>query len=173
MHKLLGKSVPVQAFTGLHVWEAEIDLHNFPYLKDHAFQDSENAVLPGAFYVETALAMVLHTCSNATPHLKEVQFNNLLTLTANDVLKLRTRLEMSADRTKYCGYQMTILEENGSEVLVSEGLAVFESALTSYEGNVENLLIQIVLYRIVAHSIVQRRLYSVAEHCSQALLQFV
>lgn len=127
-HPLLGKAVPTQAFSGLHVWESEIDLYHLPCLKDHAFQDSDS-VIPGACYVEMALAMVVHVFPNVVPRLNGITFNNLLTLTTSDVLNFRTRLDTNAGPDRMCGYQITLVEGNGNELLVSEGSAIFDASV--------------------------------------------
>lgn len=143
-HPLLGKAVSTEAFSGLHAWESEIDLYNLHYLKDHAFQDSDDPVIPAAFYVEMGLAVILHMFPNVTPHLSGLTFNNLLKISRNDILNFRTRLEMNQNFKEESNYQITSRDVDGNEVLLSEGFARFEAIMETNSGNGNDLILLIL-----------------------------
>ena len=134
-HPLLGKSVATDAFSGLHAWQSEFDLYNLPYLKDHAFQDSADPVIPGACYVEIGLASISNMFPNIIPHLSLVKFNKLLTISTNDVLNFRTRLNMNASHERESTYTIAIVQPNGNEVVVSEGCAIFDGVEKNKAGD--------------------------------------
>ena len=124
-HQLLGRAVATNAFSGLHAWSSEIDVFTLPYLKDHRFQTSEDAVIPGAVYIEMGLALALHMFPGVLPQLHDVTFENLLTLSTNEIARFCTRLDTKKPGAKHC-YQITTAEGNGNEVLVSKGLVSFD-----------------------------------------------
>ena len=128
-HPLLGKAVATIAYSGLHAWKSEIDVYSLPYLKDHRFQSSEDVVIPGAVYVEMGLALVLHMFPNVLPRLQDVTFENLLTLSTNEIARFCTRLDTTGRPSARHGYQITTVQENGNEVLVSKGFVSFDEAV--------------------------------------------
>lgn len=124
-HPLLGKAVATNTYSGLHAWTSEIDLFTLPCLKDHRFQSSEDSVIPGAVYVEMGLALALHMFPDVLPRLHDVTFENLLTLSTNEIARFCTRLSTTGRPGARHGYQITTVEESGNEVLVSRGLVSF------------------------------------------------
>ena len=128
-HPLLGKAVATRAYSGLHAWTSEIDVYTLPYLKDHRFQSSEDVVIPGAVYVEMALALALHMFPDVLPQLHDVTFENLLTLSTNEIARFCTRLDTTGRPGTRHGYHITTVEGNGNEVLVSKGLVSFDETI--------------------------------------------
>jgi acyl transferase domain-containing protein len=120
-HPLLGRSVPTQLFTGLQAWESEINLHDVSYISDHKFTESSVPVLPAALYVEMVLAITLHSFPRSAPDIQDISFDHLLTISESDSLKIRTRLlpeEYPGDKKQF---QITIVGENETEVVLSKG----------------------------------------------------
>ena len=120
-HRLLGKSVPTETFTGLHAWESEINLHNVPYINDHKFAESPDPVIPAAVYLEMILAMTLHLSPTTTPDVHNITFDNLLAISNNDSHVIRTRLLPRECFDEENRFQITIVQENENEVVLSEG----------------------------------------------------
>ena len=85
-HPYLAQVKMTDLYSGLHCWETEIDLFNFPSLKDHALSEG-GAVMPGAAYLEMAFAMVkdkfVHTSGL---ELSDVKLSSLLTLPETQVI---------------------------------------------------------------------------------------
>ena len=136
IHPLLGKAVATNAYSGIHAWTSEIDVFALPYLKDHRFLSSEDSVIPGAVYVEMSLALVLHMYPDVLPRLHDITFENLLALSTNEIARFCTRLDTTGRPGARHGYQITIVEENGNEVLVARGLASLEETTHhSKKGN--------------------------------------
>ena len=124
-HPLLGKAVATDAYSGMHAWTSEIDVFTLPYLKDHRFQSSEDSVIPGAVYVEMGLALALHMFPDVLPRLHDITFENLLTLSTNEIARFCTRLDTTGRPGTRHDYQITTLGGSGNEVLVSRGLVSF------------------------------------------------
>lgn len=126
VHPLLGKAIATKAYSGLHAWRSEVDVYALPYLKDHKFQSSEDVVFPGAAYVEMGLVLVLHMFPDVLPRLLDVTFANLLTLSTNEMARFCTRLDTTGRPGDKHGYQITTVEGNGNEIVVSKGLVLFD-----------------------------------------------
>ncbi|CAB4020054.1 Phthiocerol synthesis polyketide synthase type I, partial [Paramuricea clavata] len=120
-HPLLGKTVPTETFTGLHAWESEINLHNVSYINDHKFAESSDPVIPAAVYIEIILAMSIHLSPNAAPDVHNISFNNMLTISSNDSYRIRTRLLPKQCHAEENQFQITVVEDNKNEVILSEG----------------------------------------------------
>ena len=120
-HPLLGKTVPTETFTGLHAWESEINLHNVSYINDHKFAESSDPVIPAAVYIEIILAMSIHLSPNAAPDVHNISFNNMLTISCNDSHRIRTRLLPEECHGEENQFQITIVQDNENEVVLSEG----------------------------------------------------
>lgn len=77
-HPLLMNRLEVPDGSEIHVWETEIDLKEYPYLKDHKIQ--ETVVFPGAGYIEMIWAAI-HELFGAGGHLiQDVKLKNALPL---------------------------------------------------------------------------------------------
>ncbi|XP_028410208.1 uncharacterized protein LOC114532811 [Dendronephthya gigantea] len=121
IHPLLGKTVPTEIFTGLEAWESEINLHDVPYIKDHKFSQSSDPVMPAAVYIEMIAAMSLHLSPQSTPEIRSISFEKLLTISNNDSYRIRTRLQPGKSFSEEKSFQITIVESNEEEIVVSQG----------------------------------------------------
>jgi acyl transferase domain-containing protein/acyl-CoA synthetase (AMP-forming)/AMP-acid ligase II/acyl carrier protein len=81
MHPLLGQHLQSAHATGSYVWEMELDRFSPPYLDDHRVQGA--AVLPGAAYVEMALAAADKAFGPGSRVLSDVAFHQILLLPEN------------------------------------------------------------------------------------------
>jgi len=61
-----------------HSWEVNLGVESFPYLADHCFQ--EMIVLPGAFYVEMALAAAEEAYGGEFRVLQDLEFQTFMFL---------------------------------------------------------------------------------------------
>ena len=123
-HPLLGKPIATETLSGLRAWESEIDLHNFSYLSDHKFVESPDPVLPASVYVEMIMAMLLHLSPSTAPVLHSISFVNLLTISSNDSHLIRTRLLPQECSDEGNRFQISVVQNNGSEVILSEGTVI-------------------------------------------------
>lgn len=76
VHPLLGTQLVLSIEPTLHVWESALCIGALPYLSDHRVQDE--AVFPGAGYVEMALAAITELHGNLPTLLEEVSFDRML-----------------------------------------------------------------------------------------------
>lgn len=84
VHPLLGQRVD-----GVHpTWELELSATRLPYLADHRVQD--NVLLPGAAFIEMAVAAARQVYGGSGLALERVQFRKALLLTAAADPRLRT-----------------------------------------------------------------------------------
>ena len=120
-HPLLGKAVPTEAFSGLHAWESEINLHKDLYLNDHKFAEFPDPVIPAAVWVETVLAMIQHLSPNSQPYIPNITFENALPISKNECHRIRTRLLPKKDSSLENNFQITVLQDDDSEMLLSQG----------------------------------------------------
>ncbi len=74
VHPLLGKRMAAAAPT----WECDIDIHTFPYLRDHAVGGS--AIFPGTGYLEIMLAVAKEIFGDGPVELEDVQYVEALPL---------------------------------------------------------------------------------------------
>src|SRR5262245_16003229 len=75
---LIGRHTELAHQARNHLWEAEFDLHSFPYLGDHRIAGT--SVLPGTMYLEMVLNAVRATYGEGKPALKNVNFRRALFL---------------------------------------------------------------------------------------------
>jgi len=80
-HPLLGAAFSVALDSGARLWQRELDLASLPYLADH--QVAGDAVLPGAAYLEMALAAAAEVFGTAACYVDHVAFERMLTLPAS------------------------------------------------------------------------------------------
>jgi FkbH-like protein/FkbM family methyltransferase len=90
---LLGR--PLSSVDESHHWEVELKLASFPFLNDHRIKDM--AVLPGAFYVEMAVAAATVFLREQPRQLKEISFHRILTLSESGMQSLRATLARGED----------------------------------------------------------------------------
>ncbi|XP_028415494.1 uncharacterized protein LOC114538524 [Dendronephthya gigantea] len=120
-HPLLGKTVPTERFTGLHAWESEINLHNVSFIEDHKFSQSPNPVIPSTVYIEMIAAMSLHLSPRSLPDIRNISFDHLLTISNNDSYRIRTRLLPGKSPGEDKPFQITLVESNEEEIVISQG----------------------------------------------------
>ncbi|UQA61054.1 type I polyketide synthase [Polyangium aurulentum] len=75
-HPLLGSALLLSMEPSLHLWEQSLSTRAVPYLADHRVQNE--AVFPGAGYVEMALAAAADVHGRAPIALEEVTFDRML-----------------------------------------------------------------------------------------------
>jgi hypothetical protein len=120
-HPLLGKTVPTETSSGIRAWEGEINLNDHLYIHDHKITTIPDPVVPAAVYVEIILAMLLDLFPNTAPNAHNIAFTNVLTLSSNESHKVRTRLLPAEYPGEEKMFQITIVQDNGQEVILSEG----------------------------------------------------
>jgi acyl transferase domain-containing protein/NADPH:quinone reductase-like Zn-dependent oxidoreductase len=77
-------------------WRTELATARLPWLRDHVVADA--VLLPGAAYVDAALAAAAQTTGRHAPALDDVRFITPLVVENNDVPTLRFTLESSSGR---------------------------------------------------------------------------
>jgi FkbH-like protein/FkbM family methyltransferase len=83
--------------------EFKVGIRSMPYLADHAFQDM--AVLPGSFYIETALSLEREASGSVPGLLRNVKFHNPVVLSAEDtVIKVEVR-DLGDGQVEYAFYE--------------------------------------------------------------------
>jgi len=91
--------------------EFRVSIRSAPYLADHGFQDM--VVLPGSFYIETALCMD-HELSKRVPRLvRNVTFQNPVILSAEDTVMKVDVMDLGDNRIEYAFYEIGV-ENNGA-----------------------------------------------------------
>ncbi len=83
-HPLLGR--PIQSGEGAYAWQTELDPGSLPFLHDHRLAGI--AVLPGAVFVEMALAAATAVLGAPPPVITEVTFRHVLPLAAGAPLTI-------------------------------------------------------------------------------------
>lgn len=126
LHPFLGKALTTQQFTGISCWSVEIDLYKHQYLEDHALAQG-GAIMPGAGYIEMALAMARDRYPRNNIELRNVRLTNLLTLSDNQVRFLRLRLH--TDQYPLAEFTITTVHEDQSELKLCYGEISFEAAI--------------------------------------------
>lgn len=118
-HAFLPNVKPTESFTGLQCWEVEVDLYQFPTLRDHALLQG-GPVLPGSACIEMAIAMTVEKFCCDEIEVKNVQFTNILTLPENQVRLLRLQLQDGKD-VGTGTFQVQNIPGDGSEILLARG----------------------------------------------------
>ena len=85
-----------QTDAGQPEWRTELAAARLPWLRDHVVADM--VVLPGAAYVDAALAVAAQTTGRPAPALDDIQFITPLVVEDEDVPTLRLALESSSGR---------------------------------------------------------------------------
>jgi hypothetical protein len=96
-------------------------LNDHFYIHDHKISAIPDPVIPAAVYVEIILAMALDLFPNTPPDAYNVAFTNVLTLSSNESHKIRTRVLPAEYPGEEKYFQITIVQDNGQEVILSEG----------------------------------------------------
>ncbi|MFG1365640.1 type I polyketide synthase [Xanthobacter versatilis] len=101
-HPLLGAPFAA-AQGGAHFWDGEIDSSSLPWLRDHAL--SGVPVLPGAAYLEMALAAVREALPGQALVLEDARFEKMLLLPEGEA----RRLQVTLTRTGGDGAEVAVL----------------------------------------------------------------
>lgn len=101
-HPLLGAPFAA-AQGGAHFWDGEIDISSLPWLRDHAL--SGVPVLPGAAYLEMALAAAREVLPGQALVLEGARFEKMLLLPEGEA----RRLQVSLTRTGGDGAEVAVL----------------------------------------------------------------
>jgi acyl transferase domain-containing protein/NADPH:quinone reductase-like Zn-dependent oxidoreductase/acyl carrier protein len=86
-HPLLSQRVEMPEGSDLYIWETEIDLKDYPYLKDHKIQDT--IVFPGAGYLEIIWAAIFEIFGEGGHLVQNVALKNALPLQENKSVTLQ------------------------------------------------------------------------------------
>ena len=118
-HAFLTKVKSTASFTGLQCWEVELDLYQFPYLRDHALIQG-GPVLPGAACVEMAIAMAVERFCCDEVEVRNTEFNNILTIPENQVRLLLLQLQ-NGKVVDTAEFMVKTIPGDGSEILLAKG----------------------------------------------------
>ena len=118
-HAFLSKVRPTECFSGLQCWDVEVDLYHFPTFRDHALM-KVGPVLPGSAYIEMAIAMTVERFCCDEIEIKNVQFNNVLTIPENQVRLLRLQLQ-DGKKGNNAEFQVKSIPGDGSEIVLARG----------------------------------------------------
>ena len=118
-HAFLTNVKSTASFTGLQCWEVEVDLYQFPYLRDHALIQG-GPVFPGAACVEMAIAMAVERFCCDEVEVKNTEFNNVLTIPENQVRLLHLQLQSGKD-VDTADFMVKTIPGDGSEILLARG----------------------------------------------------
>jgi len=98
-HPLLGQRLDAAQPT----WELEMNTHRLPYLADHRVQD--NLLVPGAAFIEMALAAAAEEFGGEDVALENVTFDNALVLTESSDPRVRTVLQPDGATVEISSYR--------------------------------------------------------------------
>lgn len=89
-HPFLHDSFPLSSLSGVHVSDGRLSLERAPYLRDHKVQDA--VLLPGAAFLELALAAVKKSSGWHSFALGDVQFSEALVLSDGESHRVQVTL---------------------------------------------------------------------------------
>ena len=89
-HPLLGTALAVAALPGARCWDHTLAIATLPYLADHRVGGA--VVVPGAAYVEIALAAAAQAFPDTAYALEAVAFEQLLALPADEAYAIQTAI---------------------------------------------------------------------------------
>jgi len=119
-HPLLGMDRQV-AQTGAHVWETTLDSYTLPWLQDHGIRST--AILPGAAYLEMAVAAGREALSWDAITIKSATFERMLLLAEPNGRQVQTILTRSGrDDARVTIYSRSAGE--GSEWTLHAGMEI-------------------------------------------------
>jgi acyl transferase domain-containing protein/aryl carrier-like protein len=105
VHPLLGQRIGAVHPT----WELELNTHQLPYLVDHRIQ--ENILLPGAAFVEMALAAAHEVFGEGNYLIEELTFHKALFVIEASDLRVRTMVNEQDASVEISSYTPTASEE--------------------------------------------------------------
>jgi len=89
-HIIIGQEIKLALLDNVHFWEAEINIDDFIYLKDHKVSDT--VVLPGATYLEMVTAAVQQLNGEDHVAIHDLQFKTAVTLSEGESVKLQLKI---------------------------------------------------------------------------------
>jgi acyl transferase domain-containing protein/aryl carrier-like protein len=98
-HPLLGEAQTVSTRAGLHLWATALDQQRLPWLGDHRVQGA--VVLPGAAYLEMALAAGAVAFKGAPVAVTGVSFVETLTFTDSTPVEVQVVTEESSGQQRF------------------------------------------------------------------------
>lgn len=98
-HPFLKRQTQMVSEEGLAIWEASIDIHKFPYLRDH--QVDGEIVFPATGHIELAWAVASEQFHHQSFFIERLQFNSPLLLPENSRHPLDVRLEVVSQEGEY------------------------------------------------------------------------
>ena len=89
-HSWLGTEMKLAHMPGVHFWEAQINLDEFPYLTDHAVSDK--VVLPGVSYVEMLHAAVAQLTGEKQVVVNNLKFKSAVMIEADEKVRIQLKI---------------------------------------------------------------------------------
>src|SRR6185369_6119232 len=109
-HPLLGVAIPLSVQGSVHYWEHTLSTQAAPYLADHCVQGE--IVVPAAAYLETGLAAAIDVFGGKPYTLEALQFERMLSLSADSAYTFQVALTTDADRER-ASFQVASLQSAG------------------------------------------------------------
>lgn len=116
---LLGVRLESSLHPGATLWEADLDLSRFPYLKDHTVRGS--VLLPGSAHVELAFEAAQSLCPDATFDIARLALSNAVHLSETEPQQFQIALLPAGDRSFSFEIRGRFQEGDGSWTLHSSG----------------------------------------------------
>lgn len=157
-HPLLMHLVEMPEGSDIHVWETEVDLKEYPYLKDHKIQDT--VVFPGAGYIEIIWAAIYDLFGEGGHLIQNLSLKNALPLQEDKSAILQVILTQEiADTYKIAIYSAQ--NSNGENDWVEHAEATIHVKATQERMLPNSLPVDVV------ETIVQDTIISAEEHYQQ------
>ncbi|MCO5231227.1 MAG: SDR family NAD(P)-dependent oxidoreductase [Chitinophagales bacterium] len=111
-HPFLSQSITLPKDVEMYVWETEISLREYPYLKDHKIQDT--VIFPGAGYIEIIWAALANTFESSHFLIQNVALKNALPIQEDKDVVLQVVLTKEIENQ----YQISIysIQETDDEL---------------------------------------------------------
>lgn len=121
-HPWLGARVRVDLDPDVLLWEIPISTGRFPWLADHRVRG--NAVLPGAAYVDLALAAAAEAWGGGPIRLEDVELREVLTVPVDGAVRMQLALRRVGEGE--AEIRFTSARDEGEPILHAEARAVRE-----------------------------------------------
>lgn len=103
-HPWIGKEMKLAQLAGLHFWEAQLSIDEFPYLTDHAVSDK--VVLPGASYIEMLHAAVAQLTGSHQMMINDLKFKSAVTLGSDEKVNIQLRIQKGENTSAFAFFRM-------------------------------------------------------------------
>ncbi|MBL6449389.1 SDR family oxidoreductase [Fulvivirga sp. 29W222] len=137
-HPWLGKEMKLAQLTGLHFWEAQFSIDEFPYLKDHVV--TGKIVLPGVSYVEMLHAAVAQLTGSHQVVIKDLRFKSSVIIDSDEKVSVQLKVQKGEDTSTFTFYQIA----DGQWVETASGIYILNNSIaegttenTEFEGNMD------------------------------------